>query len=116
MTTQNNETAINKPIHRFRDGALCVSIWRNEFADIDTGEIRTFYTMDMKRGYKKDNKWQETTSINSDDALKISNLYMRAHNWVLDRKSSAKNMQRSTSPEPVQNIQEEQHPQELPAE
>ena len=88
MTTQNNETTRNKPVHKIRDGALCVNIWRNEFTDNQTGEVRTFYTMDMKRSYKRDEDWKETTSINADDGLRVSNLFNRAHNWVMDRKYS----------------------------
>ena len=86
MTNVNNETSKNKPVYKIRDGALCLSIWRNEFTDTQTGEIRSFYTMDMKRSYKRDDDWKETTSIHADDGLRVSNLYARAHNWVLNQK------------------------------
>ena len=88
MTTQNDETTKNKPAHKIKDGALCITIWRNDYTNPETGEIKVIYSLDFKRNYKVDEEWKATSSINAADGLRVSNLYHRAHNWVLDQKQT----------------------------
>ena len=86
MTTQNNETTKNRPVHKIRDGALCVSIWRNERVHQDTGEVRVYFSMDHQRSYRKDTQWYHSSTVSGDECLRLANLYSCAHNWVLERR------------------------------
>ncbi len=90
MTTKNNSSTQNKkqPKH-FRDGKLCVTVWQNDHANEETGEVKTFYSLDLKRGYKSGNSWKNSTSVNGEDGLRVSNLFQRAHNWILQQKYPA---------------------------
>lgn len=101
MTTVNNDTAKNAPIHKFRDGALCLSIWRNEHTETQTGEVTTHYSLDCKRHYHQGGEWKETTNV-SYEALCIANLYTRTHNWIIDRKHSKATQ--PTLPEAIESV------------
>ncbi|MBX3631269.1 MAG: hypothetical protein KF908_15465 [Nitrosomonas sp.] len=88
MTTQHNISAKTAPVKTFRDGAISVRIWKKEYQNRETKEISTFYSIDMKRGYKSGDVWKNTSSINGRDAFKVSNLFVRANNWIIQQKYS----------------------------
>ena len=89
MTTQNNSSANTAPVKTFRDRAISVRVWKREHKNADTGKTNIFYSIDMKRGYKQGDIWKNTSSINGRDALRVSNLFTRANNWIVQQQYSA---------------------------
>jgi hypothetical protein len=71
---------MSQPAHKFRDGALQVTIWRN------SGEKGNWYSVIPSRGYKKGDDWKETDSLRFDDLLAMSKLLSEAHSWIINAK------------------------------
>jgi hypothetical protein len=67
----------NKPVHKLRDGAIEVSIWRND------GEKGPWYSVSHRRSYKQGEEWKESDSYGADDLLTLSKLLDLAHTWTL---------------------------------
>ena len=86
MTTQNNSSKTRKPVQSFTDKLLRVSIWENSYTDKNTGEVKPIHNLTFQRSYEIDGKWYKTSSINSDDALRVIELYKEATRWVRDKK------------------------------
>ena len=93
---------MSQPAHKFRDGVLQVTIWRN------SGEKGNWYSVVPSRGYKKGDSWKETENLREDDLLSMSKLLSEAHSWIVAakradakaRKASAQ--QENTSQESAQ--------------
>jgi len=80
---------MTKPTAKLRDGMLTATIWKNENSSGDTGEVKTFYSVDLSRSYKdKDDKWQETNSFSGSELLRVGNLVQTAYNHILHLKKS----------------------------
>ena len=69
----------NKPVHEISDGALRVSIWKNE------GDKGPWYSVTCRRRYKVKNadEWKDTYSYGQDDILPLRKLLDLAHTWIL---------------------------------
>ena len=89
MTEQNTQTQNKGPVKTFRDRSISVNVWKRDHQNPETGEVNTFYSLDLRRGYKQGDSWKNTTSVNGEDGLRVSNLYQRAHNWILHQKYPA---------------------------
>lgn len=69
----------NKPADTLRDGAIKATIWRN---GSDQGD---YYTATISRTYKDDRgNYQDTTSFNGNDLLRVAELSRRSHNRILE--------------------------------
>lgn len=99
MTTQNKNSNSKRPAKTFRNRAISVNIWKNEHQNSETGKENIFYSLELRRGYKKGDDWKNTSSINEDEALIVANLFTRANNWILQQKYSI-------SAQPLQPVQE----------
>jgi hypothetical protein len=86
MGIETKQPENQTPIKTFRDRAISLSIWENQHTNPETGESSTYYSLELQRGYKRNNAWHHTTSIISDDALRVASLYQEAHRWLLTRK------------------------------
>ena len=73
---------MSQPAHKFRDGALQVTIWRNPT------EKGVFYSVTPVRGYKKGDAWKETESLGFDDLLPMAKLLNQAHSWIVEAKKA----------------------------
>jgi hypothetical protein len=73
---------MSQPAHKFRDGALQVTIWRNPT------EKGVFYSVTPVRGYKKGDAWKETESLGFDDLLPMAKLLNQAHSWIVEAKKT----------------------------
>ena len=75
-----------QPAHKFRDGVLQVTIWRN------SGDKGTYYSVVPTRSYKQDeDTWKETDSLNGDDCLAMAELIREAYAWIkVQRRADAK--------------------------
>ena len=71
-----------QPAHKFRDGILQVTIWRN-FTDKGA-----WYSVIPSRSYKKGDDWKETDSLRDDDLLPMSKLLDLAHTWIVEAKKA----------------------------
>src|SRR5580704_3685815 len=82
---------MSQPAHKFRDGALQVTIWRNP------GEKGNWYSVIPSRSYRKGDAWNQTESLGSDDLLAMSKLLSQAHSWIVEaKKADAKARKAST--------------------
>ena len=67
------------PVSSQRYRNLEVAIWRHE------GEQDPFYTASLKRSYKVEDKWNDSTiSLSNDDLLPMARLLERAHDAIDD--------------------------------
>jgi hypothetical protein len=73
---------MSQPAHKFRDGTLQVTIWRNH------GEKGNWYSVVPSRGYKKGDDWRETESLREDDLLAMAKLLNQAHTWIVETKKA----------------------------
>lgn len=67
---------MSQPAHKFRDGILHVTIWRNP------GEKGNWYSVIPSRSYKQGDNWKETDSLREDDLLAMAKLLNQAHTWI----------------------------------
>ena len=61
---------LGEPVHQSRH-------WRNQYFIIP---------WIFSAATNKNNTWHHTTSINSDDVLRVASLYHEVHRWLLSRK------------------------------
>lgn len=69
----------HKPAHTIRSGGIEVTVWRNN------GEKAPWYSVTMKRTYKKGEEWKQTDSYAGDDLLLLSKLLDQAHSWIISQ-------------------------------
>ena len=68
---------MNKPIKVFRNGSLKLTVWKNEVEY--NGVKKNLFTGNIVKVYKdKEDKWQETKSIESKDFANASVLFNQA--------------------------------------
>ena len=75
-----------QPAAKIRDGRLTATIWANEKnqPDPESGEIGTFYSVDIVRSYKDaSGTWKESSSFTGAELLRVSNLATAAYNEIL---------------------------------
>jgi hypothetical protein len=77
----------SKPIHKIRDGAIEVSIWKNE------GEKGPRYSATHRRSYKQDEEWKDSDSYGQDDLLILAKLLDLAHTWILTQQQQQRSQQ-----------------------
>jgi hypothetical protein len=73
---------MSKPAHKFRNGALQVTIWRN------SGENGSWYNVTSSRGYKQGDDWKESDSLNFEDLLAMAKLLDLAHTWIVNQQQA----------------------------
>jgi hypothetical protein len=76
-----------KPVHKLRDGAIEVAIWRNE------GEKGPWYSVTATRSYKQGEEWKQSDSFGQDDLLALAKLLDLAHTWMLTQHEQARGQQ-----------------------
>lgn len=79
VSTKATPQTDKHPVSSQRYRNMEVAIWRRE------GEEDAFYTVSLKRSYKVDDKWNESTiSLSNDDLLPMARLLERAHDAIDD--------------------------------
>jgi hypothetical protein len=74
----------NGPAHKFQDGCLKSTIWRNT-----STEGKTYYSFNITRSYKAgDDTWRETDSFTQDDALPMAELLRETYAYIKNAKKS----------------------------
>ena len=74
-----------QPAAKLRDGRLTATIWANEKSqpDPESGEIGTFYSVDIARSYKDQaDTWQESSSFTGAELLRVSRLAALAYDEI----------------------------------
>jgi hypothetical protein len=79
MPKSETAPAKTKPVHKIRDGAIDISIWKNE------GDKGVWYSVTARRSYKKDDQWKDADSYGQDDLLVLAKLLDLAHTWILSQ-------------------------------
>ena len=78
MTEQKTQ-----PEKKFRAGAVCATIWKNEAQGKD-GEMVSYRTVTLQRGYKdKEDKWQNTGSLRLNDLPRLQLLLNKAYEYLV---------------------------------
>ena len=78
-----NET--QKPIAKIRDGALEISVWKNQT------ELGTYYAADgVTRSYKVGEDWKKTRSLSNGELLAAARLHKMAYTKILEFKAADK--------------------------
>jgi hypothetical protein len=77
-----NKPASNKPVHKIRDGAIEVSVWKNE------GEKGPWYSVTHRRSYKQGEEWKDSDSYGEGDLLPLAKLLDLAHTWILTQQQT----------------------------
>jgi hypothetical protein len=83
---------MSQPAHKFRDGVLQVTIWRNPT------EKGNWYSVIPSRSYKKGDDWKETESLGFDDLLSMSKLLSQAHTWIVEAKKADAKARKASTP------------------
>jgi hypothetical protein len=68
MTARLDATTANKPVQRFRSGAIEVPV------SLKTGEKGPFYSVTMSRWYKSGEDWKQADSFSGDDVIVLTEL------------------------------------------
>jgi len=71
-----------KPANKFRNGALTVTIWKND------SEKGSWYSVNAARSYKQGEEWKESDSFGFDDLLPLAKLLDQAHTWILTQQQA----------------------------
>lgn len=71
-----------KPAHKFRDGHLTVTIWKN------ANDKGAWYTATPSRSYKKGDAWSDTDRFGLDDLLPLAKLLDEAHSWIREQQQA----------------------------
>ena len=79
VSTKATAKSPKHPVSSQRYRNLEVAVWRRE------GENDPFYTVSLKRSYKKDDAWHDSTiSLSNDDLLPLARLLVRAFDAIDD--------------------------------
>lgn len=78
----NNDSAHNKPVTKFRAGAISATVWENQ-AKNNKGEIISYKSVSFDRTYKDANgEWQHTTSLRTMDLPKAALVINKAYEFI----------------------------------
>lgn len=79
VSTKASPPQAKHPVSSQRYRNLEAAVWRRD------GENDAFYTVSLKRSYKVDDSWNESTiSLSNDDLLPMARLLQRAHDAIDD--------------------------------
>ena len=71
----------NRPEKKFSTGAISAAVWRND--TVKDGKVSTFHTVKLQRSYKKDDKWETTTSLRVADLPKATLVLEEAFKYLV---------------------------------
>lgn len=80
--TTKQESKINLPEIKFRAGAICATVWKNEGVKKD-GEVTEYRTVSFERGYKdKNGEWKSTSSLRVNDLPRAALVLQKAYEYI----------------------------------
>jgi len=87
---KNTNMANNKPTKKYKAQNITVDQWTNT-----TAEGKNYYTFSIQKAYKdKDEKWQNTDSLHTQDLPKVITLLQQAY-----QESITKQKEKTNEPE-----------------
>ena len=87
MSDKTTADKARKPVHKLRDGAIELAIWKNE------GDKGAFFSVTHRRSYKQGDEWKESDSYGQDDLLTLAKLLDLAHTWILTQQQQQRSQQ-----------------------
>lgn len=66
----------NRPIHEIRLGLVKAAIWQNET------DGKSWFSVVITRLYRKDDRWENSTSFGRDDLPMVIKVADLAHTWI----------------------------------
>ena len=72
---------MNQPETKFVAGAVVATVWKNQ--KVFDGKQTSYNTVSLERAYFKDGKWQNTTSLRSNDLPKATLVLQKAYEYLL---------------------------------
>lgn len=79
----------NKPVKKFRAGAVSVTVWKNAGKEID-GKEMSYNTISLERSYKdKEGAWKSTNSMRINDLPRAAAAINKAYEFLVFAKDSA---------------------------
>ena len=79
VSTEATPSTANRPVSNQRYRNLEAAVWRHE------GDQGPFFTVSIKRSYKVEDTWNDSTiSLSNDDLLPMARLLERAHDAIDD--------------------------------
>jgi len=101
-------TEKTQPEKKFRAGAVCATIWRNEFLDNKTGEASFYRTVTLQRGYKdKEDNWQNTGSLRLNDLPRAALVLQKAYEYIVISPEHTESTEEAEQPVTEEKIVEE---------
>lgn len=74
---------MNKPVKRFRAGAVSAAIWENQ------SEKGSFATISLQRSYKDKEEWKNTSSLKVNDLPKAMLVLNQAFEYLVLKENSS---------------------------
>ena len=72
----------NKPVKKFRSGAIVASVWLNTFKKDD--QVFETHTVTVERNYKdKQDEWQSTNSYRQNDIPRVKILLDKCYRYII---------------------------------
>jgi len=74
----------NKPIHKFRNGQISLTIWENSNEKNKKSDepLKKWFSINLEKAYKDGEEWKNTSNFGSDDLMKICSLVMKANDLL----------------------------------
>jgi len=83
--TQENKSG-NQPEKKFRAGAISATVWLNQAQNKKTGQIASYRTISLQRGYKdKNDQWQNTGTMRVNDLPRAALVLTKAYEYLVTR-------------------------------
>jgi len=80
----NTNEIKNTPEKKFRAGAISATVWLNQGQNKKTGEMASYRTISIQRGYKdNNNQWQNTTSLRTNDLPRAALVLTKAYEYLV---------------------------------
>lgn len=74
----------NKPEKKFRAGAISATVWQNTGQNKKTGEVNSYRTISLQRGYQdKNGQWQSTNSFRINDLPRAAVVLKQAYEYIV---------------------------------
>lgn len=88
MTQEQNPG--NQPEKKFRAGAISATVWLNQGQNKNTGQIATYRTISLQRGYKdKNDQWQNTNSFRINDLPRAALVLTQAYEYLVTKQQDS---------------------------
>jgi len=81
MQTTKNQIKANMPEKKFRAGAICATVWKNQTEK--DGKVVEYRTVSFDRNYQdKEGEWNTTNSLRVNDLPRASLVLQKAYEYM----------------------------------